>query len=73
MIGYVTLLKWSSRHVKFITVSHLMKDLRVKTSATETHMSTEMKITDLVMPEWLEMKDKYINQVLLARMVHSSH
>lgn len=36
-------------------------------------MSIEMKITDLVMPEWLEMKDKYVNQVLLARGVRSSH
>lgn len=64
-------LKWSRRHVKFITVSHLIKDLKVKPSATETHVGTEMKITDLVMPGWLEIKNKYINQVLLARVIHS--
>lgn len=52
---------------------HLINDLKVKTSATETHMSIEMRITDLVMPEWLEIKDKYVNQVLLARGVRSSH
>lgn len=73
MIGDVTLPQWSRRHAMFIPVSHLINDLKVKPSATETHMSIEMKITDLVMPGWLEMKNKYINQVLLARVFHSSH